>query len=567
MRGAHKISYPMSSTGSASSTSPTANDRLDSWKEIAVFLKRGVRTVQRWEKQEGLPVHRHQHARLGSVYAFRPEVLAWWESRRRELDLGDSAVARKQGTAEPTRIRLLVLPLENLSGDSAQDYLAEGLTEEVITQLARIQPGRLAVIARTTAMHFKSGARRIGEIARELSVDYVLEGSVRGGVENVRVAAQLIRASDETHVWAQNYDRQLRDLLSLQTEVAGAVAREIRLTLDPAPPKSPAIDPQAYDHYLRGRYLLNRMTPQSIGQSIGYFQKALQSQPNYALAFASVSHAAALLAMVPFDVIPPRESMPKAAAAAERALELAPNLPEAHAALGVVRHHYDWDWQAAEACYLRALDLNPDYAGARLRYAWLLLSLSRIVDAEEQINRAQRTAEETDPHLLVVIRATRAAAYYFARNYESCLRECRDALELDPNYFLLHYLLGRALARQGAHEEASAVLSRNGSSPIALLQMGAGLAHAMSGRTKDAASALETLIRASRQHYVPATYIAILHAGMGEVEAAFEWLEKAYDERADGLTLINVEPMVDGLRADPRFGALVARMRFDCLPS
>jgi tetratricopeptide (TPR) repeat protein len=252
--------------------------------------------------------------------------------------------------------------------------------------------------------------------------------------------------------------------------------------------------------------------------------------------------------------------MPKAAAAAERALALDPDLPEAHAALGVVRHHYDWHWKAAEACYLRALELNPDYAAARLRYAWLLLSLSRIDEAKEQITRSQRTAEETDPHLLVVIRATRTAAFYFARDYEACLRECRDALELDPDYFLLHYLLGRALARQGAHEEAAATLSRDGTSPITLLQMGAGLAHAMSGHPRDATTALETLVTTSKQRYVPATYIAILHAAMGNTNAAFEWLEKAYAERADGLTLINVEPMVDGLRSDPRFAAFVARI-------
>jgi TolB-like protein len=473
---------------------PAPDDRLDSWKEIAVFLKRAVRTVQRWEKQEGLPVHRHQHARLGSVYAFRPEVLMWWESRRKELE-HESETAR-QGSAAPSRIKLLVLPLDNLSGDPAQDYLAEGLTDEIITQLARIQPERLAVIARTTAMHFKGAARRLGEIARELAVDYVIEGSVRGTGERVRVAAQLITAADETHVWAQNYDRELRDLLSLETEVAGAVAKEIRLTLDPTSPKpTPAIVPQAYDHYLRGRYLLNRMTPQSIGQSIGWFQKAVQAQPDCALAYASISHACALLAMVPLDVLPPRESMPNAAAAAERALALAPDLPEAHAALAVVRHHYDWDWKAAETCYRRTLDLSPDYSGARVRYAWLLLSLSRIAEAQEQVSRAQRTAEETDPHLLVVIRATRAAAFYFARNYESCLRECRDALELDPDYFLLHYLLGRALARQGAHQEAATILARESASPIALLQMGAGLAHAMSGRKPEAAAALEALIQ------------------------------------------------------------------------
>src|SRR5271165_249986 len=518
---------------------PAHDDRLDSWKEIAVFLRRGVRTVQRWEKQEGLPVHRHQHARLGSVFAFRGEVQSWWESRRKDLDSERLDAAEKQGSEAPARIKLLVLPLENLSGDATRDYLADGFTEEIITQLARLNPARLAVIARSTAMQFtaarlKTEARRLSEIAGELNAGFVLEGSVRSDGGRVRVTVQLIQGADETHVWAQTYDRELRDLLALQSEVAAAVAREIHLALDPgsAPGATPsrALDPQAYDHYLRGRYLLNRMTPQSIGQSIEWFQRAFQLQPDYALAYASVSHACALLAMVPFDVLPPRDSMPHAAAAAEKALALAPQLPEAHAALAVVRHHYDWDWTAAETGYQRAIALNPDYAGARLRYAWLLLALSRLKEAELQIHAAQRTAEETDPHLLVVIRATRAAAFYFARDYEACLHECRDALELDPEYFLLHYLLGRALARQGQHEEAVAILTQDGSSPISLLQMGAGLAQAMSGNQQAAVDSLQGLIALSQKRYVPATYIAILHAGIGDADAAFEWLEKAYAE-------------------------------------
>lgn len=546
---------------------PASDDRLDSWKEIAVFLKRGVRTVQRWERSEGLPVHRHQHRKLGSVYAFESEVSAWWASRRLQLEdeRHTAADSTKRKTAD-RKTRLLILPLENLGGDPAQDYLADGFSEEMITQLARLQPERLAVIARTTAMYYKGTHKRVDQIARQLDVDYVLEGSVRRSSDQVRIAAQLINAKEQTHVWAQSYDRDLRDLLALQTEVAGAIAKEINLALTPqagAMLRAPRqVNAEAYEDFLKGRYHLNRMTPVALGQSIGWLERAVAKDAGFALAHANLSHAYALLAMVPFDVVPPREAMPKAAAAAARALEIDSRLPEAHAALAVVKHHYDWDWVGAEEAYRRALALNPDYPGARLRYAWLLLALSRWEDALREVQRAQESAEETDPHLLVVIRATRAAAYYFSRQYDATIAECRDAMELDADYFLLHYLLGRAQARKGAHSKALAAMAKRSPSDreIPLMEMGLGLAHAVKGRKTQARAALHRLHELGKRRYIPATYIGILHAGLGDTEGAFEWLEKAYQERADGLTLLNVEPMVDGLRGDARFHDLVSRL-------
>jgi TolB-like protein len=546
---------------------PASDDRLDSWKEIAVFLKRGIRTVQRWEANEGLPVHRHQHRKLGSVYAFESEVSVWWASRCVELQgakhtSGDSP--EREGGGRKTR--LLILPFENLGGDPAQDYLADGFTEEMITQLGRLQPERLAVIARTTAMYYKGTRKRLDQIARQLDVDYVLEGSVRSVGNQVRIAAQLINAREQAHMWAHSYDRDLHDLFALQTEVAGAIAQEIDLALTPQARAtlrgSSKVNPAAYADFLKGRYHLNRMTPLALGESIGWFERAIAKDAQFALAYANLSHAYALLAMVPFDVLPPRQAMPKAAAAASRALEINEKLPEAHAALAVVKHHYDWDWVGAEEAYQRALRLNPDYPGARLRYAWLLLALSRWEDALGEVQQAQASAEETDPHLLVVIRATRAAAYYFSRQYDRAIVECRDAMELDADYFLLRYLLGRAQARKGAHRQALAAMAKRSPSDgqIPLMEMGLGLAHAVGGRKTLARAALQRLQQLGKRRYIPATYIGILHAGMGDREGAFEWLEKAYEERADGLTLLNVEPMVDGLRKDARFRDLVRRI-------
>jgi TolB-like protein/Flp pilus assembly protein TadD len=544
---------------------PAPDDRLDSWKEIAAFLKRGVRTVQRWERTESLPVHRHQHAKLGSVYAFRSEVAAWWESRGAYLSPGTATGAhRTQG--EKRRSRLLVLPFVNLSSDAGQEFLSDGLTEEMIARLAQLEPGRLGVIARSTAMSYRSSPKRAGRIATELDLDYILEGSVRAAGTRLRVTAQLIETREHTHLWAQTYDRDLSDVFTLQTELAEAIAREVRLAL-PRPegsaiPGSGTIDPEAYKAFLMGRYLMNKMTPASLAQSLEWFQRAAEKDPALALAHAGLAQAYGLLATVPFDALPPHEAMPKAAAAARRALELDASLPEAHAALGLVLHHYEWNWAEAERAYQGALELNPDYSTALLRYAWLLLALGRTGDALARIARAQEIAEEIDPHLIVVIRATRAAAFYFARDFDRAIAECRDALQLDRSYFLLHFLLGHALIRKGRLKAAVAALTagKGAWDDVPLMASGLGLALALAGEKAKAAVILRRLKDQKKRRNVPSTYLGFVCAGLKDYDAAFEWLERAFEERADGLTLLNSEPLVDGLRKDPRFQSLVRRM-------
>lgn len=532
----------------------SAADRLDSWKEIAAFLKRGVRTVQRWEREEGLPVHRHQHQKLGSVYAFESEVAKWWDSRRSSLDASSD---------KRRKLKLLVLPFENLSGDPAQEYLSDGLTEEMISQLAELQPERLGVVARTTAMHFKGTSDRLSTIAKELAVDYALEGSVRRNGDQVRITAQLIRASDETHLWARNYDRPVGDVLSFQSEVAQEIGREIHLALTPRSPRGARPNPQAYEHFLRGRYHLNRMTPQEVGASIPWFSRAIEHDSKFALAYANLANAYSLLAIAPFDAMPPGEAMPKATEAVQRALALDPKLPEAHCALGVIQHHYDWKWKDAERSYQRAIELNPAYSGAHLRYAWLLLALGSTTAALKEIGAAEKIAQELDPHLLVVIRATRAAAFYFAREYDKAIAECNEAMELDSSYFLLHYLLGRCHARKGSQQLAIAALAKNHTwGEIPLMDTGLALAYAVSGDKSQTAAVLSRLPELAKSRYVPATYVGILYAGLNDRDHAFEWLEKAYEERADGLTLLNVDPMVDVLRDDKRFKELLRRIGF-----
>jgi len=541
--------------------------RLDSWKEIAAFLRRGVRTVQRWEATEGLPVHRHQHAKLGSVYALKSEVAAWWESRESKRR---AAPARVRPNVRPAtddrRSRLLVLPFANLSGDAKQDYLSEGLTEEMITLLARLNPARLGVIARTTALSYKSGSKPADQIAAELDLDYILEGSIRASAGRIRVSAQLVDAREHTHVWAENYDRGLSDVLEVQASVAAAIAREVRLAISPeahgAAAASRAVDAEAYQAFLMGRYLLNKMNPSALAQSLEWFERAVAKDSSLVLAWAGIAQANGLLATVPFDAVPPREAMPKAAAAARKALELDPALPEAHAALGLVLHHFEWKWDEAERSYQRALELNPDYSAALLRYAWLLIARGRPADALARISRAQEIAEELDPHLIVVVRATRAAALYYGRNFDAAIAECRAALALDKNDFLLHYVLGCAQLRKGALAAGLATFKEAKAAwgDVPLVAAGMGLAQAIAGRKKHAVAILDRLEEQRKLRYIPAIYIGILSAGLRDFDRAFKWLERAFEERADGLALLNADPMVDGMRKHPRFQALVKRM-------
>jgi TolB-like protein/Tfp pilus assembly protein PilF len=546
---------------------PAKEDRLDSWKEIATFLKRGVRTVQRWEKEEGFPVHRHQHAKLGSIYALRSEVRAWQAGRDQNAGKQENQQRVLADEGAPSPIKLLVLPFENLSRDPEQDYFSDGLTEEMITQLGRFRSAGLGVIARTTAMHYKLRPKPIDQIGRELKVGYVLEGSVRRDSGRVRITTSLVRTADQTPVWSGSYDRDLRDVLSLQGEVATQIASEVHLVFPSATkerrPKAQPLDPAAYEDYLKGRSLLNAMTADSVERSIKFFRDAIRRQPKYALAFAGMADAYGLLSIVPFDALPPRKSMPKAEAAAKKALLLDGSLAEAHSAIGLVRHHYHWDWRGAEVAYRKALELNPHYSPARLRYAWLLLALGRIEEAMAELKKAQAVALEFDPHFLVVVQATLAAAFYFSRKYDQAIGEAMKAVAMDPASPLPKYVLVRAFARKGEFPKIAEAFARARQTENSSLLSTIALAHvdAVQGRKAEARKTLQQLKLMAKRRYVPATYFGILYAALGDSAQSFRYLDKAYQERADGLTFLNVEPLVDELREDPRFQKLVKKIR------
>src|SRR5947209_14274737 len=538
-------------------------DRLDSWKEIASYLRRDVRTVQRWEKKEGLPVYRHLHDKLGSIYAYRNEFTDWFTSRQQS----GTGVGRQEGHAD--KIKLAVLPFGNLSDGKEDVYFSDGLTEEMITQITRLQAPELAVIARTTAEHYDASSKSLEEMKKELGVSYVLEGKVRRGGNRVRITAQLIQLKDQTQLWAETYERDLSDVLSVQAGIAQAIAREINLALNLSErtrlsdlQKGQArVQPAAYDAYLKARYNLHQMTPAAITKSIEDFERALQMDQNYAPAYAGLASAYALLAIAPFDCLPPHEAMPKAEKAARKSLELDSTFAEAHTALALVNHHYHWNWKEAETEYQRAIELNPDHGDTHLWYSWLLLALGRRNDAFDEIEQTMSIVQETDPHRLVTVHTTRAAAYYFGREYQRAVEECEKAEQLDPNYFMLHFIAGRAHMRLNNYAKAIKHLKTAiGTGEMPLMEAALGLAYAVSGKKGLTQKLAEQFKEAAKKRYIPPTYFGMLLAGLGDRDKALDWLDQAYKERADGLTWLAVEPMLDEIRNDPRFQELIRRI-------
>jgi len=538
-------------------------DRLDSWKEIASFLRRDVRTVQRWEKKEGLPVYRHLHDKLGSIYAYRNELTDWFNARQQS----GAGMGKQDGHAE--KIKLAVLPFGNLSESQEDDYFSDGLTEEMITQITRLQAPELAVIARTTAEHYNASSKSLEQMKKELGVGYVLEGKVRRGGNRVRITAQLIQLKDQTQLWAETYERDLSDVLSVQAGIAQAIAREINLALNLSErtrlselQKGQArVQPAAYDAYLKARYNLHQMKPAALTKSIEDFELAIQMDPNYAPAYAGLASAYALLAIAPFDCLPPHEAMPKAEEAARKSLELDSSFAEAHTALALVNHHYHWKWKEAEAGYEQAIELNPDHADTHLWYSWMLLALGRRDHAFDEIEQTMSIVQETDPHRLVAVHTTRAAAYYFGREYQRAVEECEKAEQLDPEYFMLHFIAGRAHMRLNNYAKAIKHLKTAiGTGEMPLMEAALGLAYAVSGKKGLTQKLAEQFKAAAKKRYIPPTYFGMLFAGLGDRDKALEWLEKACQERADGLTWLNVEPMLDEVRNDPRFQDLIRRI-------
>lgn len=551
------------STGTRDDDQATPAGLLESWKEIAAYFRRGVRTVRRWEKEEGLPVHRQVHKKLGTVYAHTSELDAWRRGRSAAITTAPGRVlnrARRNRTAS-TRVMISVLPFENLSGDSEQEYIADGLTEEMISQLGRLNPATLGVIARTTVMQYKGTSRTVRQIAEELRVDYVLEGSVRREGGRIRVTGQLIDVLDQAHVWSGTYDHAVHSVLALQRELAGDIAREIQLKISPrqraASGGIDAVNPDAYYAHLKGRYFLNAFTPESVRRSEQCFRRAIEADPTYAAAYASLAEAYERLPMWVDE--PPAKTLPLALDAVNRALQLDPGLPEAYASLGLINANYLWDWSKAERHFQRALELNPGCSPARLWYAEFLAEMGRFDEALDTIERA-RVHDPLSP----AVQATQAFVFWLARRFDDAIAQAEQVLDMDPNYPMALIRLGVACDGKGMHAEAVRAFLRAEEAAPGLLDCIAlqGYAHARAGNTREALKQLERLRRLARRRYVPAFLFANVYLGLGDQEQALRFMEQEYEARGWYLLLIRHAPQFDPLRSHPRFKALVSRMNF-----
>jgi TolB-like protein/tetratricopeptide (TPR) repeat protein len=567
--------------------------RLESWKEIAAYLGRDVTTVRRWEKGEGLPVHRHIHNKLGSVYAYTTELDAW-RSNRAPAPAIDSSDARaefepirrwrygrmvaavaalalvlaagviwlaRQRTREPApgvAIRsLAVLPLANFSGNSEQDYLSDGMSEALIAQLSTIRG--LRVISRTSTMQFKGTRKAVPAIGKELNVDAVIEGSVLRSADKVRVTIQLIRAATDEHIWAGTYDRDVRDILVLQSEVTRGIARHVEAAVAGAqilPMVPRTVAPEVYEAYLKGRFALQKNNRASLEEALRYFQTAINADGTFAPAYVGIAATQEQLGTVFFGV-PPGDTRPKVIDATRKALELDPQLAEARVLLANALQR-DWHWSEAETEYRQAIELSPSDAGAHAGLAFWLMCQGR---SEEALAWARR-AQELDP--LTLNNSEVSGILFYSRRYDQAIRESRRELTTNPNNPLALWSLGFALIGAEQFDEAIRVLEKAASlsdrSPAVLGVLVRAYAHG--GRRADALQVVEELRRRGQKGYVPAAAFLNAYLGLGDTEQAFVWLERAAQERSNIMQYLKVHPFFDLLRGDPRFAQYFRRANF-----
>jgi TolB-like protein/DNA-binding winged helix-turn-helix (wHTH) protein/Tfp pilus assembly protein PilF len=461
-------------------------------------------------------------------------------------------------THRPSGIRsLAVLPLENFSGDASQDYFADGMTDELITDLAQIRA--LRVVSRTSVMMYKGARKPLPEIARELNVDAVVEGSVLRSGDQVRITAQLIQVPADKHLWAESYQGNVRDTLALQNRVANAIAEEIRIEVTPreeaALKSAKKIDPEAYEAYLKGRYFWNKRTGDGLKRAVDYFNQAIARDPNYAAAYSGLADTYALLGDWQYGVLTPKEAMPRALSAARKALELDNGLGEAHASLAFCLEGFEWDFRAADREFQQAIELNPGYATAHLWYAWHLSLIGQNREAIVEMKKA----EYLDP-VSPVVGANLAELLLIAHLPDESMQQSRKTIEMNPSFAFAHNQLAQAYIQKqmfgGAIEELRGAIRLAGDNPIFV----ANLARAYVGLNQkaEAAALLNNLKNRSAPTAPFFAEIAMIYAALGDKDEAMEWLEKGYEERFNPGVL--ERPCFDALRSDPRFQDLAHRV-------
>jgi serine/threonine protein kinase/tetratricopeptide (TPR) repeat protein len=475
---------------------------------------------------------------------------------------GSEDPSPRQGKGKPARNRLAVLPFENIGGDPEQDFFVEGMHEEVLASLGGISG--LEVISRRSVRQYKNTTRKLQDIARDLRVDSLVEGSVRTSGNQVRITVELVDVSSDRHMWAHSYQKELRDVLTLQGEVAQAIAREVKAALTPEEEArlgpARAVDPESYHAYLKGRHHWDKRTPEAITRAGEFFQAAIDADPTYAKAHAGLADCYLMKGAAFYALQDPREAYPRARSAARKAIELDPMLAEPHASLGYLKTFFEWDWDGAESHFRRAIALNPGYAMAHLWSALRLGALSRLEEAIAAVDRAL----DLDPLSLIII-ADKGLIYFGARMLEEAIRWSRKALELDERFAVGHWILGQAQEGLGRYDEAEASLTR----AIALAEdnivyhLSLARTIALSGRMEEAARRLSdrSATRPARS-FLPSIPLAQAYVAMGETEKAIRALEKAHEQRENDMALMRRDWRFDPLRSDPRFQDLLRRMNF-----
>jgi len=459
--------------------------------------------------------------------------------------------------ASPQIRSIAVLPLESLSSDPSQDYFADGMTDALIARLGQIRA--LRVISRTSAMTYKHIRKSVPEIASELNVDAVVEGTVMRSDQRVRITAQLIQVPDERHIWAEIYDGDLQDTLALQNRVALAIAQQVRATLSGpeqvALTSSKAVNPAAYEAYLKGRYFWNKRTGEGLKKAIEYFNRAVEADPNYAEAYSGLADSYALSGDWEYGVLVPRDAFPLAKTAAAKALALDGSLGEAHTSLAFTLDLYGWDWETAEQEYKLAIKLSPSYATAHQWYASHLMVMGQNSEAIFEL----RKAKSLDP-LSLIISADLSDILCVAHLYDESVQESKRALEIDPNFAVAHYVLGQALTQKHIYGEAIAefqlaiaLSGHNGAFDANL-----AYAYALSGQNEQAMGIVKNLEASHDQNPSAGVHIALIYVGLGDPDEAMVWLNKAYEAKFNPSILLR--PAFDNLRSDARFQELLRRI-------
>jgi len=459
------------------------------------------------------------------------------------------------------RVSVAVLPLLNVSGDASAEYLSDGITESIINTLSQLPA--LRVLARSTVFRYKGLDVDPISVGREMNVRAVLSGRLIQLGDSLIIRTELVDAENGWQLWGEQYNRKTSDILSVQEEISRHISEKLRTRLSGAEEerlaKRHTSSTEAYQTYLKGRYHWNKRSQEGIEKGIEYFKEAIALDPAYALAYAGLADSYALLGAVEYAALSPSEAMQQAREATLKALEIDDTLAEAHASFAYVRI-FDWNWPEAEREYLRSIELNPNYATARHWYAHYLTAMGRQTEAVIQI----KLARELDP-LSLPINAGMGWHYYLTRQYEEAIREYGKTLELNENFYMAHFLLGMTYEKVGRYDDALVSYERaitlSGGSPAMLAAP--GHAYAMLGRRDEARQVLAELHALSARQFVSPYHVAVIHAALGETDQAFDWLSRACDVQSEALIWFAVDPLLDGLRSDPRFNAIMARIGLD----